>query len=827
MARIIRRPTTVIDWGQNIANVGAGNLLGDNNDRTWKAYQNDSGSIAVFPKMTAAQMPAGQVIAVAVGYRQSHGGTLNLYNGWPAAYIRVNGVREPATRSYKQDGFSTYPREVVGPPLYKPEGAAFTADDIDSLSADLGAAVGPIGPNTSRRWCIATELYLVLVTADPVKVPSVTYPGNGSTINTSSVNFASSFSGYDPVQPHRAVYQVARNAAFTEDVRTFSSDFASANGSTTYTSTPGRDSHTNLGPGTWYLRARGRDFRGVESGWSSTRTFTINHQALPVPSTSFPATVNTPYAQRHAVIPSVNGGRRIGARWQFSTTNDFTSNIVEWANVSEGLFTPGTIFYDPTPQPDVESGGKGSRVGYDDPSQYLSQGTWFARVAAEDEWGQRSGWSATSSFRVSHPPTTSSYYPTGSQRFAPETSEVTWTFSDPWPGDRQGSYEVTVYNQAGSSIWTSGQIASPLSRARLAIPTSFFGAALQWAVKVTDADGVASAYSPRQSFIYDRAPLVSILTPGHPITSGQPTISWTSTFSRPGVTQQSYRVTVSEVGTSKVLHDTGTVVSTATQISLPRPIFIDGRHYRIVVTVTDSSSLVGFAELLGFAQFIRPPSVPVAVSAGDYATEGHVTAYWSKAPDPLFVQWRLYRRLAGLEEWTLAAVSDNPGDRSLRDWLAAGDEVEYYLAQVASRDGSLVESDPVQPIPSVRLPNASYMLVAPSHGFAVRVKPSSDSFTVTHESSTMQIIGRGSKVNFGQGRNREGSLKVPLRDPYTARLDRMAIDALVGGEYEVWLRSPFGDAFRIALSEYSFEPLPGVGSAGLGDIELPYVEVMP
>ena len=826
MARIIRRPMASIDWGTVFNNGSSSNHLGDQRI-TYKMYREDSGSILVFPEMTAAQMPEKPVIAVMVGFDQSNGGTLNQYQGWVCGYMRMNNTRDPATKTYVQDGYSTTPRQIVGPPLYKADAAAFTVADIDSLSMDIGAAVGPIGPVTNKRWCLATEAYLILVTAEPVVTPVPVYPANGATINTSSVNFTATLTGHEPAQPTRAVFQVARNSSFSTDVKTFVGDYVGSGNASQYISVVGQDSYTGLGPGTWYLRVRGRDFRGVESPWSTTRSFTISHLALPVPSTPMSGVVSTPYGIRDATLPSVPfGGRKVGVQWRFSKSNLFNSGVVTWTNVSEGRVTPGLVSYDPEPNPSIEPGKDGYQVGYNDPSQYLSQGLWYVQVRSVDQWGQTSGWSGSSSFTVQHPPATGGYFPTGGVKFDPETSEVSWDFSDPWPGDRQDTYTITVYDASLSQVWTSGDVSSPIGRARLGLPTSYFGQSLSWTVRVTDADGVASALSPRQSFLYSRAPRITLLTPGETVISGQPTVSWSSVFADAGVTQYSSRVTITDISTSVVVYDTQTVIGSQTSVTPLQAILADGKRYDIRVRVTDTNGLTGTLTLRVVTQFVRPPQVPVVISATSYASQGYVTAAWVRGPDPMFVEWRLYRRHAGLDEWTLAATSRDPEARSLRDWLAAGTEVEHAMTQVASRDGSLVESAPVLPPTTTRLGVSTYLLVVPSQDFALAVRPSGDQFTEGRESHVMRIIGRGDKVNFGTGRSREGTLAVPLRNPATARVDRMAIDALVGSEHEVWLRDPFGDSFRVALREYSFERLGGVGTADLGDLQIPYVEVM-
>lgn len=93
----------------------------------------------------------------------------------------------------------------------------------------------------------------------------------------------------------------------------------------------------------------------------------------------------------------------------------------------------------------------------------------------------------------------------------------------------------------------------------------------------------------------------------------------------------------------------------------------------------------------------------------------------------------------------------------------------------------------------------------------------------------MDIIGRGRKMNFGPAVSREGSLTIPVR--HLNRGVRAAdlldqIDLLVTGVTGVYLRDPFGNYFPVALGSYNFERMQGVGTEEMGDLEVPYVEVM-
>lgn len=842
MAEVIKRPVSTVDWG-TVSNQGTGNILGDDNVNTIKWYKENSGSVLVFPKFTEADLPFSDIIAVGVGYRQVNGGLLGLYDGWVRGFLSVDGEREPATLAYTQDRYSTTGRNMRGPAFFKPGGEVFTADDLNRLSMDVGAAVGAIGPKKGRYWCGCGEAYLVLYTVEDPRVPTLSSPGSSQTVNTASVSFSARLNTPDYLQT-QAIFQVARNSSFTEDLREYEGDFFDPNDTTktsNYSSVFNRPSYTGLGPGTWYYRAKSRDYRGAESAWTSARSFTVTLPALPgsIPNLTS-STVKTPYGIRSAfmgTVPDLHGGkqpvvgeRKAGVRWQYSKTKDFAS-VVEWANVDDGSNFYGEISYNAQPDASVPPGGKGAKVSFDDPSQYLSQGTWYVRTRTEDVFGLTSAWFPENGHQitVAHPPTASNLVPVGGTvAFDPEAMDFTWDFMDPWADDEQSEYEIIVRNSSSNQIvWRSGAVASSLRRVRADIPISNLGQSLNWRVRVKDLDGAQSGWPATQPFVYRQVPKVTIISPSDVVNTGRPLLSWSAIFNPTSVTQRSYRVTVSDLADRSIAYDSGVVNSTETQVTPTEPILRDGHQYRVTFHITDTNNLTGTVSKDITAQFVRPPAVPVIMDSTDYEETGYVVARWRQQPDAFFSQWRLYRRHKGQSQWTLAATSNDRNARSLNDWLVSGSGViEYYLAQEVTRYGSLIESQEQRPLPTVSLSYSTYLLAVPSIGFSMVVKPTADSFTITHESEVIRIMGRGDKVNFGTARGREGSLKVQLRNPSTAVEIRRTIDKLIGSVEQVWLRDPFGDAFMVALSEYSFERLAGVGPSDLGDLEIPYVEVV-
>lgn len=842
MAQHLITPIDQINWGNNYNRNHAKPLTQTSTD-SYMHYESGAGSIAVFP---APSMPSSPVIAVAVSYKQGNGGLFNVYNGWVEAHLLYDDKREPASRSYVQDGSSvSVVRTHTGPPVYRPGMVPWTAAEVDRITASVEAATGPIGPNTRNRWCQCHLVQLVLYTADPVPVPTNVTPANSAIVTSSSVNFSARLSGLQRAQPARAVFQVARDTGFTTDVRTFVGTLsapATEGGqvTSTYVSETGKETWTDLGPGIWHLRVKGRDYLGSESAWSTRTSFTINNAPLPTPILVTPANgevVPSPYATRGVLVLDGNnlydpfpGGVQVGIRWQFSRSQTFASGVIEWLNL-DGIFVPGNLTYDPTPA-DIEPGGRGARVSYRDPSQYLAQGgQWYARARAEDKHGQSGPWSTTASFTVSHPPEGRPSAPVGAEHFDPLGGLVEWAFIDPWGDDRQAGYSVEVVDAASNPVYSSGYVVSPLTSASIEVPTSYLNSKLRWRVRLQDRDGVQGPWSTYQEFTYVRRPAVVITSPvdGGYVEAGQPLITWDQAL-HAGSTQAGFQVLILDTQTRGTVYDSGYRINSSATSHAVQGVYLDNmRTYEVTVRVTDSRGLRGDHRVTFTTNFVLPPTVTATASPSSYEPEGYVTVFWEGAVDPLFEAWRVYRRRADSTDWTLAAEVTNPLAREARDWtLAESGTYVYAVVQVASRHGARVEGSRASESTPIRLVASSYWLVVPELDMGLRVVPSSDSFERQRENTSMDIIGRGRKVNFGNSISREGSLGIPVRGNNRGLtgaqlMDR--VDLLVTGVAGVYLRDPFGNFFPVALGRYSFDRMSGVGVEEMGELEIPYVEV--
>ena len=837
-----RRPTSGTDWGT--VETSGSNPLGDNNDGTRKAYFDTGGTIQGYPKFVADTMiPAGrQIIAVKVGHRQVNGGIFSVGNGWPISRLRFGTKRADESICYKQDGFSTSVRQVSGPPLYKPGTAGpgyWTEDEINTISSDIGTNESP-APNRDNKWCIATEVFVDVVYDEPLTAPSPSYPAAGQTISTSSVNFAAVCPAPQAEQPVQAIFQVTQQADFSGDgVSSFIGGLQSstaADAKSVFTSVKTKGTYTNLGPGLWRMRMKKRDSWGRESGWSATTTFTISHPALPVPSVIAPApgsTVTTPLAPRAADIPTADtGDRKMGVLFQFSRDN-FATIPVAWANVTGGRFDAGTVSYDPKQDSAVGPGLYGSSVSPDDPSQYLAQGTWQARARTVDRWGQFSAWSTVISFTVAHKPVPAPIFPTGGRKFDKDLQLLRWTFTDPWTDDLQSAFQVVVIDPTSQSVlYDSGKVASSVPQAKITLPTPRLQETLSWGVAVWDLDDVKSD-TVVSSMVISKAPVITVIDPveGDQVVSGQPTIQWSAAFARADVTQKSYELVFRDRRTNNVIYQTGKISGTSTSFTPPRVILANLVDVALYLTITDSDDLPNTLIRNFSTNFIRPAEVPSYVDVESFSTNGYATfVYDGAVPDPFFVEWRFYRRPAGLNlPWQLAGTEDDVTVRRFRDWLISGSgEYEFAVTQVATRFGSLVESALPDFSPSYAIRTEHWWLIdTENEANNLRLPPVTDNhFSLKQERKSFVVKGRGTHENRGTKTGKSGSITVAVRASAGMGMEDFMrlVDDIAASTDALHLRDPFGNITKVSLGEMSGVVMKGTG-AEFGDVEIPLEEV--
>lgn len=841
MSRVIFRPNQAVDYG-TVQTEGSGNVLGDGNWGTRKLYYDDSGSIMLYPAFDPALVPDGKdIIAVRPAHVQVQGGLFaSLHNGWVMGYLRVNNVRQGKTKTYKQDGFNYTPRVIEGEPLYKSAFAPWLPSDINTMTTDVGAATGEFGPAKDKKWCICPESYIVIVVEDPVPVPTVVYPANNATIDTSSVDFKGNTALTQSEQPLATVFQVSRVNTFDDTtVQTFIGGLVQKSTDTSnYDSVVGRDSFTNLGPGKWYVRVKGRDFRNKESAWGVVTSFTIQHAALPAPVMTNPSSggsKNTPYGVRAASISTQPVGERfVGIEFQFCQNSNFsTGPVVSWKNNAVGRYNVGEISYTADPDPTVAPGKNGDKVSTGDPDQYLKQGTWYARARCVDVYDQSGPWSSAVSFSVSHPPEVRNLWPSGGKAFDDESFPVRWKFGDVWTGDSQSAYQVVIRDQSNNLIYDTGKTNSPFNNTKVSIPSTYLEQTLRIAVQVWDKDGVGSPVVT-DTFKLSTAPVINLAYPaaGQDIITGEPTLSWTTQLA-PGATQKSFQIAFVRRDNGSIEY-ASPVMTSASQTWVPPTVVLKNvSAYQLALTVTDSNDL--YTTLLRNFQtnYVRPPQLQCSVFVSDYENDGFVRLLWpGVSVDPLFIEFRLYRKNVTLPDqpWEQIGTVTDPNVFEFKDWSTSGAfSYKYALTQVVMLYGAKVESLPNEYGEVIQIQSSHYWLICPDNE-SLNTKlyqVVDDSSDQEIEMAQYNIKGGGTRVVFGATIGKTGTLSCQVRGSgqYTANEFTRRIERIQFEKAWCYLRNPFGEYLKIAITKISKRRLPGYGANDVADLDLPYVEV--
>ena len=850
MGQYIRRPSLTTLFGAYDTNGSGTNRLGDNSDTTWVGFGNSGGfpfgsespggAILSYPTFTSALIPAGRkIVAVKAGHRFKNPSNGSQFNKPPFSYLRdANSARITASKLYDIDAYSTVARDQQGPAVYKSGNQEWTASEVDAFTTEMG--IPDTSPNDDT---IAIESYQVIVYSEPLTAPTMSYPAAGATVDTSNVPLSAVAPAPQSEQLVRAVFQVATDSGFTQNVQLF---YGPYHGNTAPGYVTALNSNPDLSPGVKYVRVKLQDVIGTETAYSASRTFTITHAALPVPSLIAPApgsTQTTPYGIRAGrVTTAASDSRMVGVEWQFSQSNTFASGIVSWKNTANKVAT-GDVSYDPTPLTGVGApavGAYGYNVASGDPSQYLIQGTWYGRVRAVDKWGQASAWGTTETFTVSHPPLAQNISPTSSTVIDQNVTPVRWTFGDPWNGDAQTAYQIKVYNDANTLVYDSGKLGSTGSPNQslqhfLAISSTYLYQNMRYTVTLWDKDNVSRSDVANNNFVFSTSPAISMSYPAsnEVVLTGQPTFQWSPGINRPGATQKTYELRVYNTGTGNLIYSSGVVTSAGARSHTPPQVILRNlNNYRVELKIVDSDGLSSTLIRNFSAQYSPPPEPVFTVDTASMQLNGYVLIDWAgTVPDNYFTAWKIYRREEGEVEWDLIETINDTSVYQYHDWLVPSvNNYQYMVTQLADRSGFLLES-PIDEDAQYHFASSDdYWFIDPDdETLNVRLyNVSGDDFTDEVETNAYHVKGRGKRVNFGDYIGTNGTLKVGIR-PRTGvstRQQRANIKAIMLGRGWVYMRDPFGNIYKIAIMGVSGGRIAGTGNEEeLSDLTIPYQEV--
>lgn len=825
MGVVTRRPNSISLDGPFTSLEGGGGAgsLGDQNDNTFVSLKTLGTVRTSYPTLSAGSIPSGRkIIAPRVVHRYNYAALRWVLPGLraPESYILRQGQRIASSKLFALDPAALEGNvNQAGPALVKDDYTPWTLAEINELSTE----------HLSRAWVLdymdLTDVGIDVIYSEPFggTLPSAIYPADNATVDSSNVNFSVKMSAPQDLQAVRAVFQVARDAAFTSSLKTFYSSFSydtSGTARVTYSGVSNTPSDTDLGPGKWYIRAKGSDVVSQETGWTATTSFNVVHAPMPVPTGLTDPTpggiVTTPYGVRTAKLAAFPSASRLfGIEFNFSKSNNFTAPLV--TKTTSLQISSTTVSYD--------SEG--------DPAQYLAQSIWFARARSVDKWGQYSAWSPTQSFSVSHPPLAINTYPSANQVIDQDKTPFSWTFADSWNGDAQTAYQVKIYDEFNTLIKDSGKVASANARTYApALANSYrFRPGLRWTVQLWDSDDATRTVITNNYFKLSLSPQVVLPYPAQneTVLTGRPTISWTPGINAPAF-QKKYFLQIRQAADNLVVFQREET-STLTSVLPPQIILKNLTNYILTLRVDDSDGLSTLITRNFRAEYQAPPDVNFTVDFDAYSRLGYVDIDWSVfAPDATFIEWRVYRREAGMIDWELLLVDPNSSHRTYQDWMVPSvNFYQYMVTQVADRSGYSLESYLDPNIPQGYVASEDYWLLVPDNlPTSCRLySVTGDSFNDEVEMKVETIIGRGRRVNYGTRIGISGTLSVALRDSsLTAREQQRAIREIQDSMKAVILRDPFGGLTKIALGEsIGYDRMPGVGNREFADVSIPYMEV--
>ena len=223
--------------------------------------------------------------------------------------------------------------------------------------------------------------------------------------------------------------------------------------------------------------------------------------------------------------------------------------------------------------------------------------------------------------------------------------------------------------------------------------TLTIGTQYQWKVRTRDGWlwGQASAWNV---FYAVDAPecVISSPTEAEVVTSAQLNLSWNYSG---GTGQSSFRVVVYSDDLGTLVYDSGQQAGAATSWTVPMGWLLNNRAYQLKVYVWDSTPVQGQSGWRSFeTQWAAPPAITGLAASAVVTGNPHVVLTWDMSGlGSEFVEYRVYRRLAGQVLWTCVAAIENKAVVGCSDYSAPlGLEVEYSVRQVEDLSGEILES---------------------------------------------------------------------------------------------------------------------------------------
>lgn len=556
-------------------------------------------------------------------------------------------------------------------------------------------------------------------------------------------------------------WQLATNTAFTANVQNLTTVVRYSSGQVAV-----QGITTKLTATVWYIRAKATDAGGVESAWTTTNVFQVDHR--PFASDMQPS---------HGSHISYGTGS-VTFSWHFSDGDP--SDVQTAYQVRAYHASNDALLFD--------TGKVTSTVQFR--TQTIapanSEGFYYWQVRVYDFYDIASPWSDPTLFQLGVNPTALVLSPTNNGTVSVPNPTIQWAFSTT-------NIPESTYADLAAAYATYTLLAADNASYNEVLEASINQAGqTHYRVTVLTPESIPGPpfvpINPNPHYIYDSGWLAGTAS-SHEI----PALVHLGTI---------YEVTVSVRDTGGYEGSSNPIRFTALWAAPTAPIDV----------VLDTSA-------------IDDPAVGAVQVTWNAVSKDPTFSHWRVYRR---IQGMTTWRPVGLP--IMEKVDTANGTRAeILDYLfESGRVYEYGVSQVAYRYFN-EESESTLTVVSGTLESTKYWLIHgtdPTFNLALS-HVVSDTFTDEYEEFDDNIIGRGRRKEVGTRWGYTGSLTCHLRDldARGSSLELEEILAFKAGRVDAYLRVPFGHIWRVAIGNIGFNRMAGVGRREFGEVTIPYVEV--
>lgn len=211
----------------------------------------------------------------------------------------------------------------------------------------------------------------------------------------------------------------------------------------------------------------------------------------------------------------------------------------------------------------------------------------------------------------------------------------------------------------------------------------------------------------------------------------------------------------------------------------------------------------------------------------NFATNGYVRVTWTNAEKGAeFYAWRVYRSIAddlsGWGPWEMLSQTtlDAPTYEFFDYTVPANRQSRYSVVQASQNAQGVVTEDSKNNIRYTTPADDQYWLIHPFDSSLTMALPlaTSESFSYEREEESMNLIGKGRKVDQGALLGVIGSLTIDFR----VRAEYKRFMKLWTNGSWIFKRNPFGDVDKVVIKKPTMDRVPGVGTREMLIVTLPY-----